>query len=210
MSRLLSIAIIAVFINTLIFSAIEYMVGSKRVRLTRSADVEIANFIRLEEDSTEVRSRRDSSAPQKPQQDLDQEVRQLARASSSSGGSGLVVEAPKLDIDVGPALAGDIRIARELAPLVRIQPDYPRQALVKKIEGFVLLRFVVTETGSVEDPEVLRSDPPGLFDIAAKRAVLRWKYQPQFRDGKPSRVVTMNRIVFMLDESASSGETSGS
>ncbi len=209
MSRLLSIAIVAVLINILIFSAIEFMVGSKRVRLTRSADVEIANFVRLEEDSAEVRSRRDSTAPQKPQQDLDKEVRQLARASSSSGGSGLVVEAPELDIDVGPAFAGDIRIARELTPLVRIQPDYPRQALVKKIEGFVLLRFVVTETGAVEDPEVLRADPPGLFDIAAKRAVLRWKYQPQFREGKPMRVVTMNRIVFMLESSAGSNMGGG-
>ena len=125
----------------------------------------------------------------------------------NAGGLGTIdFNAPNLDIDIGPAVAGDIRIARELTPLVRVSPDYPPGALAKRIEGFVLLRFEVTETGSVENPEVLRAEPEGLFDRAAKRAVTRWKFQPQIRDGKPTRVVTMNRIVFMLDRS---GEAEG-
>lgn len=48
---------------------------------------------------------------------------------------------------------------------------------------------------------MLRAEPAGLFDRAAMRAVLRWKYQPQIRDGKPARVITLNRIVFKIDRS---------
>ena len=66
--------------------------------------------------------------------------------------------------------------------------------------GAYLLR-AVTETGAVEDPEVLRSEPPGVFDRSASRAVLRWKYQPQMRDGKPTAVISYARLKFeLLDE----------
>ncbi len=198
MTRLIFVAVIAVFINGLIFSTIEYMVGSKRIRLTDVENVEIANFIRMTEQSAEVRSRREPTAPAKPQQDLQQNIERLASASSTGAG-GLEFSAPDLDVDLGPAIAGDIRIARELNPLVRVPPDYPPYALGKRIEGYVLLRFVVNETGGVEEPEVLRAEPPGVFEKAAKRAVLRWKYQPQIRDGRPASIVTMNRIVFKLD-----------
>ena len=64
----------------------------------------------------------------------------------------------------------------------------------------MILRFTVTETGSVADPEVLRANPPGFFELAAKRAVMRWKYQPQIRNGKPTRVLTLTRITFQLAE----------
>lgn len=71
-------------------------------------------------------------------------------------------------------------------------------ARAKAIEGYVLLRFTVTESGSVADPEVLRSDPPGVFDRAARRAVLKWKYQPQLVDGRPVSVKTYTRLRFEL------------
>ena len=206
MARLMFITVAAVLINLLIFTAIEYMVGSKRVRLTPADDMQIANFIRVSEDSREVRSRRDPTAPEKPSQDLNEDLSRLADASNSGALGTIDLSAPTLDIELGPAVAGDIRIARELTPLVRVSPDYPPGALAKRVEGFVLLRFEVTETGSVENPEVLRAEPAGMFERAAKRAVTRWKFQPQIRDGRPTRVVTMNRIVFMLDRS---GEAEG-
>ncbi len=200
MVRLMSIAIIAILINVLIFTLIEGLVGGKRVRLSDAESVDIANFIRVTEQSREVRSRRDPSAPEKPAQDVQQELSRLADASNSGSGM-MALDVPEFDVDLGPAVAGDIRIAREINPLVRVPPDYPQRALSQKIEGWVLLRFTVSETGTVEDPEVLRAEPAGLFERAAKRAVLRWKYQPQIRDGKPARVITLNRIVFRIDRS---------
>ena len=66
----------------------------------------------------------------------------------------------------------------------------------------MLLRFVVTESGAVADPEVLRAEPEGVFERAAKRAVLRWKYQPQIKNGEPVSVVTMTRVTFKLMQTA--------
>ncbi len=198
-SRLPIIVLGAVLVNAIMFTAIEYMVGNRRIRLTETSDFDIANFIRVQEQSQEVRSRRDPKAPQKPASEMEQDMARLSNLAKSGTMTGLDVSMPdiQLDVDIG----GTIQIARELTPLVRIPPEYPMSARAKRTEGYVILRFTVTETGSVADPEVLRSDPPGVFDRAAIRAVLRWKYQPQIVDGQPASVVSFTRINFqMLEE----------
>jgi protein TonB len=169
------------------------------MRLADTTDFDIANFIRVQEQQRDVRSRRDPRAPQKPETEAQQDLSRLLEASKSGGIGGLTVSLPRIDIDID--VGGDVQLARELTPLVRVSPEYPMRALNRGTEGHVLVRFTVTETGSVADPEVLRSDPPGVFERAAIRAVLRWKFQPQLVDGKPVSVITYTRLVFeMLDE----------
>ena len=194
--KLPAIVLAALVINALMFIAIEYMVGNRRIRLTETTDFDISNFIRVAEDSREVRSRRDPQAPEKPQNEMQQDMQTLTDLSRGGSVSGLQVSFP--DIDLSIDVGGGISVARELTPLVRIPPEYPASALMRGIQGQVVLRFTVTETGAVADPEVLRSDPPGIFDRAAIRAVLRWKYQPQFVDGKPASVVSYTRINFEI------------
>lgn len=188
----------AIAINVLLFSAIEFMVGNRQLRLTETTDVDIANFIRVAEQNREVRSRRDPEAPQKPRNEVEKDLNRLSEAASAGTMSGLTVDIPELNIDV--EIGGTVQVARQLTPLVRIPPEYPVLALQNEIEGYVILRFTVTETGSVADPEVLRSDPPRIFDRAARRAILRWKYQPQIVDGKPTSVVSYTKINFELLE----------
>ncbi len=197
MAKMPIVVLTAVVVTVLLFTAIEYLIGQRRVRLTEGANIEIANFNRAQEQSHEVRSRRDPQAPEKPQQEMQQDLHRL-QASSSGGMSSLDVDIPDIDLDLD--LGGSIAIARELTPLVRIPADYPISALSKEIEGWVLVRFTVTETGSVADPEILRSQPPGVFDRSAKRAVLKWKYQPQIVDGKPAAVVTYTRLRFEMEK----------
>ena len=196
-SKLPVVIIAALAINVLMFTAIELMIGMGRIRLTNASDIDIANFIRVADESREVHSRRDAKAPEKPRQEMQQEIQRLAQAAKGSAGTmSFSVSMPDVDIDLG----GGIQIARELTPLVRIPADYPITALMKGIEGFVELRFTVTETGSVANPEVLRADPPGVFERAAIRAVLKWKYQPQMVNGKPTAVVTYTRLRFVIEE----------
>ena len=197
--RIPTILLVALLVNAIIFGVIQYMVGNPRLRLTEATEFDIANFIRVHEQSREVRSRRDPKAPEKPQQEQQQELRQLAQATSGSM-AGLAVDIPNLDIDLGLDVGSNIQIARELIPLVRVNPDYPHRAALKGVEGYVVVRFTVTETGSVADPEVLRADPPGYFESAARRAILRWKYQPQIRDGKAVRVVSFTKLIFELED----------
>lgn len=196
-ARIPVIVIGAVFVNILMFTAIEVMVGMKRIRLTDTNDIDIANFIRMAEQSREVRSRRDPKAPEKPPQDMQEDLRRLD-ASTDSNLTGMSIDVPDINVDVG--VGTDIAIARELTPLVRVPADYPLSALTRRIEGYVIVRFTVTESGSVIDPEILRSEPPEVFDRAALRAVVRFKYQPQFADGKPVQVKTYTKLTFVIED----------
>jgi protein TonB len=85
-------------------------------------------------------------------------------------------------------------------PIVRVAPVYPARALSRGLEGFVDLSFTVTTTGTVKDPIVLQSTS-SLFERAAVRAVLKFKYKPRVVDGVPVEVPGVKtRISFMLED----------
>jgi protein TonB len=191
------IVLTAILVNAVMFGVIQYLVVNRQMRLADTTEFDIANFIRMQEQQRDVHSRRNPKAPEKPDTDAKQDLSRLLKASKSGGVGGLAVNLPDIDIDID--VGGGVQIARELAPLVRIPPEYPERALMKRTEGFVMLRFTVTETGSVADPVIVSSEPPGVFDRAAIRSVLRWKFQPQLADGKPVSVITYTRVNFIME-----------
>jgi len=86
-------------------------------------------------------------------------------------------------------------------PIFKVPPIYPRRAQERGIEGCVMLEFTVTKVGSVKDPIVLWSLPSGIFDRAAMRSAMKFKYKPQIRDGEPIEVKgVLNQITFIIED----------
>ena len=105
---------------------------------------------------------------------------------------------PKVNVDKG---AGGLFRDGEYLPIFKVPPQYPRRAQERGIEGYVLLSFTVTATGTVKNPLVIEAVPPRVFDSAAKRAALKFKYKPKVVDGKPVEVEgVMNKITFQLSK----------
>ena len=71
---------------------------------------------------------------------------------------------------------------------LRLPQLYPRDAQTQGIEGYVVLEFVVTRTGSTADAMVVESSPPDVFDNAALDAVQKFTYKPRVVDGEPVEV----------------------
>jgi protein TonB len=71
----------------------------------------------------------------------------------------------------------------DTVPLYRIPPQYPLHAKRRGLEGWVDLEFSISKTGRVVEPVVLRADPLGVFDQAARAAVIKWRYRPKFDQG---------------------------
>jgi protein TonB len=117
-------------------------------------------------------------------------------------------DAPSIDVgrpeisantDIGGP--GGMNIAEgDYLPIVRVAPVYPSRALSRGLEGFVDMSFTVTATGTVKDPIVLQSTS-SLFERAATRAVLKFKYKPRVVDGVPVEVSGVKtRITFELED----------
>ena len=115
------------------------------------------------------------------------------RPETGDFGDGLGYQLPK-DIT-----GGGINIsAGGIIQQVMVPPTYPSRALAKGIEGYVDVRFEVTAMGSTQQVTVLRSEPAGVFDRSAVRAVKRWKYLP---DEERAQAETLQeRIRFLIEQ----------
>ncbi|KAA5539423.1 energy transducer TonB [Roseiconus nitratireducens] len=71
-------------------------------------------------------------------------------------------------------------------------PEYPAEAVRRRLEGTILLELTIDASGNVTDATVLRSSGHASLDRAAIDAVLRWKGQPATRWGRP--VATVERL----------------
>ena len=86
-------------------------------------------------------------------------------------------------------------------PIFKVPPLYHRRAQERGIEGCVMLKFIVTKVGSVRDPQVEWSIPNGIFDRAAMRSAMKFKYKPQIRDGEAIEVKDVyNIIIFKIED----------
>ena len=79
----------------------------------------------------------------------------------------------------------------------RVEPEYPRAAMVAHIQGVVILEAIITKMGSVEQVKTLRADH-ALLEKAAKDAVLQWRYKPATLQGRPVKVYFTVTVTFHL------------
>jgi TonB family protein len=78
----------------------------------------------------------------------------------------------------------------------KIDPIYPAEARVQRVEGAVVLNILVGEDGNVHEVQVT-SGPP-LLAKAATQAVKQWRYQPFQLNGKPVSIHNQITIQFKL------------
>ena len=62
------------------------------------------------------------------------------------------------------------------APTRRVAPAYPRAARLRGVEGWVVLDYRVDGDGRVTDVAIREAQPEGAFELAARRALERWRY----------------------------------
>ena len=101
----------------------------------------------------------------------------------------------------------------EYIPLFKVTPIYPRRAQERGIQGYSIVAFTITETGTVEDVVPLEgfcgdpTDPAteyrkcSIFNSAASRAALKLKYKPKIVDGNAVKVYDVpHKFTFILED----------
>lgn len=93
------------------------------------------------------------------------------------------------DRDSPPARnAADVIQFREALPIRLITPPYPPVALELELEGYVVVKFTITERGEVEDIVIDESQPPGVFDLEAIESAQRLRFEPRIVSGTNTSV----------------------
>ncbi|MGE4290732.1 MAG: energy transducer TonB [Desulfovibrio sp.] len=118
----------------------------------------------------------------------------------------LAAQPPLLSAEAAPAADPAPRSAFEMdevdsMPSIRHSPapEYPRSARRRRIQGTVLLRFLVERDGSVAQIQVLEADPPGVFEESALKAVQQWRFSPGVRHGETVRTWVRLPVRFRME-----------
>lgn len=78
------------------------------------------------------------------------------------------------------------------------QPDYPKEARAKRVEGVVTLEAVIGADGAVQSLSVISGDPS--LVPAALESVKSWTYRPTLLNGTPIEVLTQIEVNFALQD----------
>ncbi|ARU30586.1 hypothetical protein CAP31_02085 [Sulfuriferula sp. AH1] len=80
-----------------------------------------------------------------------------------------------------------------------IMPVYPQSAADRNIQGWVLLKIKLSDTGKVEQVTVGDASPPGVFDQAAVNAFIRAGFAPAQKSGRAVKSLVEIKVWFNLN-----------
>jgi protein TonB len=78
----------------------------------------------------------------------------------------------------------------------KVQPVYPRLAIIARISGTVRLTGIIGKDGLIQQLQVI--DGPQLLVQAAVDAVRQWVYRPTLLSNKPVEVIAPIDVIFTL------------
>lgn len=159
--------------------------------------VRVVDFVRVER--TEAITQREQR-PEKPEAlETAPDLAPPDLGESFSNSINIALARPRVEFGANISGTGISVSDGEYLPIVKVAPVYPMRALQRRMEGYVIVEFVVTASGSVSDIAVVESSAP-LFEQAAIEAAQKFRYKPRVVNGIAIEVSgVQNRITFKLD-----------
>ncbi len=205
--RILLVAFFAAAITVALYLVMHRLVNDPSSDLENRNDLPPIEFTKVtQEEETQTRSRRIPKKPPPPKEPPPPpklNVQQQQQVVNNMP----TMNMPNLDVSLsgsGPFLGQmqyDETVDGGVIPIVRIAPQYPRKALIAKLEGWVQVKFIITEAGTVKDPQVVDSKPARIFDREALRAISKFKFKPKIVNGAKVEQVATQTIEFKLPDS---------
>jgi len=207
-------AIIAVVLGALmafgLLFLMQALVASGQTAITEKTETRVIDFVRVKrEERLETKRSKpdrppnpDDAPPEAPQPSMDDSADFGDGAATVEAVQNAPVPVGDVDINVSPGFGITAGSADgDYLPIVKVAPVYPRRAVDRGIEGYVIVEFTVTRTGAVRDPRVVEYHPSTIFNKAALAAALKFKYKPRIVNGEAIEVHgVLNKITFQLED----------
>jgi len=194
----------AVVFTLAVFWSMHLLIIGGRYLADQGESLATVDFVRLKKDSElETRERRKPPKPEPPKQPPPPKMKVDTPPPDTPP---TPFQMPKLDLPtnitggpfLGSYVGGDASGYSDLIPLVRIAPQYPRQAARDGIEGTVVFEVTINPDGTVKKARPIKAQPRGVFEGAAMSAILKWKFKPKIVDGKPVETTGTQPIEFKM------------
>lgn len=198
--RIIVAIVIAAVINWGLLGLMQYLIATGEKALSDDSSVRFVDFVRVKRDeNVQVKEQKpkkppkpDTPPPTAPPQSQDS-------VNPNAISTAMAPLAADSSMNLGGMSFGNAD--GDYLPIVKVAPIYPRRALTRGLEGWVLLEFTVTKLGTVTDIVVLDADPPNIFNKAAIGAAAKFKYKPKVVNGEPIDTAgVLHRISFELED----------
>ena len=205
-SRFLASLLLGVAITLVLFFIMQALIDSGDQAYRSDSDGQIMEFVRIKDDeSLSLKDRRKPKKPEPPKEPPPP-PKMIVEKQVKPTMNKVKIDIPNIDLPTiaggGPFLgnwAGNPLAEGDVLPIVRIDPQWPREALVEGIEGYVIVEVIIAADGSVASAVVIESVPRRLFDRNVIRAVLKWKFKPRIINGVAVERRAIQRLDFSLD-----------
>ena len=196
-----------VFVALLLFLFMNTLISGGKGQQGAATAGQIVDLIRVQEDPiVQTKQRRRPKKPPPPKIPPPPPILKFPKEPKPQK-SPVRIDLPKIDVSgaagggpfIGTWDPGDPAAEGEAIPIVRIDPQYPREALMDGTEGYVKFEVLIGTDGRVLDVNVTDAAPGRIFVRNAVRAVRRWKFKPRVVDGVAVERWAKTSIVFELD-----------
>ena len=195
---------LSLLITTALFFIMVILISLGDSGMKEDTSVKLADIVMPEREIDTFLSEVDK--PEKPEEQPE-DIAQPELDLQPLTGVDVSIPKPKANFSAGGSFFRD----GEYIPLFKVQPIYPRRAQERGTEGFAIVSFTITESGTVENARALEGycgDPEGpeeemrpcsIFNSASSRAALKLKYKPKIVDGKATAVDgVLHRFTFIM------------
>jgi protein TonB len=205
-SRFLASLLLGVAVTLVLFFIMQALIDSGDQAYRSDSDGQIMEFVRIKDDeSLSLKDRRKPKKPEPPKEPPPP-PKMIVEKQAKPTMNKIKIDIPNIDLPTiaggGPFLgnwAGNPLAEGDVLPIVRIDPQWPREALVEGIEGYVIVEVIIAADGSVASAVVIESVPRRIFDRNVIRAVLKWKFKPRIINGVAVERRAIQRLDFSLD-----------
>ena len=185
--------VLGAVVTLLVLYTMQALIVTPRAKLDDSGARHFVDFVRAERSETIQRKDRKPEKPRQPDAPPPEAVQPRVDAIDPMQSTVSVPVAP-VDVEMSVGGLGLVASDGDYVPIVKIAPAYPIAAQTRGIEGYCIVEYTVTETGSVKDVVVIEAEPKRIFDKASIEAALKFKYRPRVIDGEPIEVRGVRNI----------------
>ncbi len=176
----------------------QILIATGKDALTNKRDFRFVDFVRIQRDEV---VNLDEDKPEKPpepeQQPPDMPQPQVDQLNTSDT---VNISFTRTGIELDPTRGNFSIVDGDYLPIVKVAPIYPRRAQTRGLEGYCLLEFTVTRTGTVRDARAIECTS-SLFERASVNAAGKFKYKPRVVDGQEIEVPGVQHIIrFEIEE----------
>jgi periplasmic protein TonB len=207
--------IVGVFVTLALFYLMQYLIQGAENAITDDKVGNLVDFVRVKQDQEVQTKQRKPKKPPPPDEPPPDVPPQNFNVAVDNAGFSMSNVDLSVNVDVG---GGGFGISDgEYLPIVKVSPQYPRRALSRGMAGWVIVEFIVTAQGTVTNPIVVSNcgyipnmrspgvcedSPNTVFNNAALKAAVKFKYKPKVIDGQPVETAgVQNKIIFELADS---------